>query len=146
GRQGVMTFFDTQVGPSDPGDMERVLSVVANFIVQALDKFAKQKISRLRTFILIRTSEEFIKVAYSANAAEDADDRLRIRVNSPGTAECLLLKEPVLTFVPEIPDAIRTSPILKYEHAVRPRDVLTIYAIPIFADPKQWIRNEPEER
>jgi len=100
----------------------------------------------LRTFILIETSQEFIKVAYSANAKEDADDRLKIRANSPGTAECLTLREPVITFVPEISEAIRISPVFKHEHAARPRDVVSAYAVPIFADPGEWFKDRPEER
>jgi hypothetical protein len=146
GRKGVTEFFDSQIGPSDPDEMETILGVVANFMVQALDRSAKQKLSRLRTLILIETSQEFIKVAYSANTTEDADDRLKIRTNSPGTAECLRLKEPVLTFVPQIAEAIRTSPVFKYEHAARPSDIVTVYAIPIFADPEEWSKDKPEER
>ena len=146
GRKGVTEFFDKQIGPSDPDEMETILGVVANFGVQALDRLAKGKLSRFRAFILIKTSDEFIKVAYSANAAEDGDDRLRIRANSPGPAECFVVKEPVLTIVHQIPEAIRTSPVFKYEHAARPRDVLTVYALPIFADPDEWSKNRPEDR
>jgi NTE family protein len=146
GRQGVTDFFDSQIGPSDPDQMEVILGVVSNFIVQALDKSAKQKLSQLRAFIMIEISKEFIKAAYSANATEDADDRLKIRTNSPGTAECLTLKEHVLTFVPQIANAIRISPLFKYENAARPRGVLTVYAIPIFAKPDEWLKDNPQER
>jgi NTE family protein len=146
GREGVTKFFDSQIGPSDPDEMETILGVVANFIVQALDKAAKQKLSRPRIFVLIETSPDFVRVAYSANAAEHADDRLKIRSNSPGMVECLTLKDPVLTFVPQISDAVRTNPIFKYEHGARPSDVLTIYAIPIFADPCEWSSEIPQER
>jgi len=146
GRQGVMEFFDSQIGPTDPDKMEIVLGVVANFMIQALDRAAKEKLRRLRTFVLIQNSEDFVKVAYSANATEDADDRLRIRANSPGMAACLKLKEPVLTFVPEISDTIRISPIFKYEHRARPSDVITVYSIPIFRDPNEWSKDDPMQR
>lgn len=146
GRKGVAEFFDSQIGPSDPDKMETILGVVANFIVQALDKSAKNKLLSFRAFILIETSPEFIKVAYSASATGDADDRLRIRANSPGMAECLTLKEPVVTFVPDIPEAIRHSPVFKYEHAARPQSVVTVYAIPIFADPNEWSKDKPQDR
>jgi hypothetical protein len=100
----------------------------------------------MRSFILIKVSEEFIKVAYSANASEDADDRLKIRVYSPGTAECFVLKEPVLTFVPQVSEAVRTSAIFKYQHAARPKDVVTVYAIPIFREPGEWSKEKPDDR
>ena len=146
GRKGVAKFFDTQIGPSDPEDMETILGVVANFVVQALDKSAKNKLLQLRAFALIETSNEFVKVAYSANAEQDADDRLKIRANSPGMAECFTLKEPVVTFVPEIPEMIRLNPAFKYEHAARPQNVKTVYTIPIFADPIEWSKDKPQER
>ncbi|HXQ74655.1 MAG TPA: patatin-like phospholipase family protein, partial [Pyrinomonadaceae bacterium] len=66
GRKGVAKFFDTQIGPSDPDDMEILLGVFCNFIVQALDRTAKQKLPRLRAFILIENSPDFVKVVYSA--------------------------------------------------------------------------------
>jgi NTE family protein len=69
GRIGVARFFDNQLGPSDPDEMKTLLGVVANFTVQALDRLAKQKLSRFRAFIIIKTEQEFIKVAYSANAS-----------------------------------------------------------------------------
>jgi NTE family protein len=146
GRKGLTEFFDSQIGPTDPDKMETILGVIANFLVQALDRSARQKLSGMRAFVLIETSNEFIRVAYSANAAEDADDGLKIRKNSPGMAECMTLKEPVITFVPAIPQIIRTSPVFKYEHAVRPRDVITAYAVPIFRDPAEWSKDKPEER
>jgi NTE family protein len=146
GRKGVAEFFDTQIGPSDPDDMETLLGVVANFTMQALDRLAKEKLSGFRAFIVIQSSQEFLRVAYSANAATDGDDRLRIRTNSPGTAQCLVLKEPVLTFVPQIPEAIRTNPFFKYEHAARPQSVVTGYAVPIFRDPKEWHKGTPKDR
>jgi NTE family protein len=141
GRQGVAEFFDTQLGPSDPDEMEAILSVIANFAMQALDKFAKAKLTQFRAFVLIKTSEQFVGVAYAANARTDADDRLKIRTNSPGPATCLHAKEPVLIFVPEIADTIRTNPYYKYEHAARPRDVVSGYAVPIFANPQNWSRD-----
>jgi hypothetical protein len=146
GQVGVTSFFDRQIGPTDPDLMEIVLSVLANFVVQAFDRLAKQKLAIMRSFVLIKVSEEFIKVAYSANASEDADDRLRIRVYSPGTAECFALKEPVLTFVPQVSEAVRTSAIFKYEHAARPKDVVTVYAVPIFQEPHEWSKEKTEER
>jgi hypothetical protein len=146
GRKELTEFFDSQIGPTDPDKMETILGVIANFLVQALDRSARQKLSGMRAFVLIETSNEFIRVAYSANAAEDADDGLKIRKNSPGMAECMTLKEPVITFVPAIPQIIRTSPVFKYEHAVRPRDVITAYAVPIFRDPAEWSKDKPEER
>jgi hypothetical protein len=146
GRKGVTEFFDKQIGPSDPDEIDILLGVVANFAIQALDRRAKKKLSRFRAFILIKTSPEFIKVAYSANATEDGDDRLRIRANSPGPAECLVLKEQILSFVPQISEATRTSPIFKYQHALRPRDVMTIYALPIFEDPDEWAKESPKDR
>jgi NTE family protein len=146
GRRGVTQFFDLQIGPSDPDEMEIILGVIANFVTQALDRGAKQKLSRLRAFVLIEIPGDFAKVAYSANAAEDVDDRLKIKTNSPGTVQCLTLKEPVLTFVPQISEAIRTSPVFKYEHGARPKDIVTVYAIPIFADPIEWSKESPRER
>ncbi|WP_431205527.1 patatin-like phospholipase family protein [Bradyrhizobium betae] len=146
GRKGVSEFFDSQLGPSDPDFIEMLLGIVANFIVQALDRRAKEKLSHLRSFVLIRPSPNIIKVAYAANATEDADDRLRIRSDAPGMAQCFSVKEPVLTIVPDVPHAIRVNPALKYEHAARPRDVITNYAIPIFADPENWLRSRPDLR
>jgi NTE family protein len=146
GRQGVAKFFDSQLGPSDPDEMETVLSVVANFAMQALDKIAKSKLSQFRAFVLIKTSEQFVRVAYSANATTDADDRLKIRTDSPGPATCLYIKEPVVIFVPDIADTIRTNPYYKYEHAARPRSVVSGYAVPIFADPLEWSRDVPQDR
>jgi predicted acylesterase/phospholipase RssA len=146
GRKAVIKFFDSQIGPSDPDVMEIVLSVLVNFVIQAFDKLAKKKLRTMRSFVLIKTSEEFLKVAYSANASEDADDRLKIRTYSPGAAECFTLKEPILTFVPKISEALRTSAIFKYEHAARPKDVVTVYAIPVFLDPNEWSKDKPEER
>jgi len=146
GRRGVTEFFDLQIGPSDPDLMETVLSVFINFVRQALDRFAKQKLAAMRSFVLIKASEDFIKVAYSANASEDADDKLKIRAYSPGTAQCFRLKEPIITFVPEISEAVRTNAIFKYEHAVRPKDVRTVYSIPIFLEPSEWSKNNAKER
>jgi NTE family protein len=146
GRQGVIEFFDTQLGPSDPDEMEAVLSAVSNFAMQALDKLAKSKLGRFRAFVLIKTSEQFVRVAYSANATADADDRLKIRTNSPGPAACLRLKEPVAISVAEITDTVRTNPYYKYEHAVRPSDVVSGYAMPIFADPLEWSHEVPQDR
>jgi predicted acylesterase/phospholipase RssA len=146
GRQGVTEFFDIQLGPSDPDEMAAILSTVANFAMQALDKFAKSKLGRFRAFVLIKTSEQFVRVAYSANATDDADDRLMIRTNSPGPATCLYIKEPVVVFVPKIADTVRTNPYFKYEHAARPRDVVSGYAVPIFADPREWSHDAPQDR
>jgi NTE family protein len=146
GREAVIEYFESQIGPSDPDKMEIVLGVLANFVVQALDRAARQKLSRLRALILIQSSEDFVKVAYSANAAEDADDRLELRSNSPGMASCLTLKEPVLTFVPEISQTVRISPLFKYEHQLRPSSIVTVYAIPIFRDPNEWSKDNPEGR
>jgi len=126
--------------------METILGVVANFIVQALDKSAKSKLLQIRAFVLIETSKEFIKFAYSANATEDADDTLQIRANSPGMAKCLTLKEPIIVFVPEVPDAIRLNQIFKHEYLVRPQRVKTVYAIPIFTEPAEWSKEKCEDR
>jgi hypothetical protein len=41
---------------------------------------------------------------------------------------------------------VRTSPIFKYEHAARPSNVVTVYAIPIFASPDEWRKDRPDER
>ena len=135
GEEAVEAYFERNVGPVDPARASALLREVAAHVKQLLNTTAF-----VRAWVLVVADEEYLRVAYSANMEQDADDQLLIRRSSPGVASAFEQREPVLVNLQEVATAFRDNPYHKYEHALRARSVRFACAIPIFADPQDWSR------
>jgi predicted acylesterase/phospholipase RssA len=140
GDKAVEAYFETHFGPVDPQRAATMLALVAAHTRQVLATPAV-----VRAWVLMGVDEEYVRVAYAANMGQDADDQLVIRRGSPGAACVFERKEPVLVNIPDVAAAYGSDPLYKYEHAVRARSVKTVCALPIFADPMDWLR-PPDKR
>jgi len=135
GDKAVEAYFETHFGPVDPQRAAKLLGLVAAHTRQVLGSSAL-----VRAWVLMDVDKEYVRTAYAANMEEDADDQLLIRRGSPGAACVFDRKEPVLVSIPDLVAAYGTNPLYKYEHAVRAQTVKTVCALPIFADPQDWLR------
>lgn len=141
GRQDVLRFFETTVGPQDPERIRRVLHVVAIVVRRRLGLGGV-----VRAYVLMRVPVGAqARVFYSAGMEHDADDRMVLEINDPGPASPLLRREPVLIRYRALVEA-PGGPHAKYERAMRPTSVVSAYSIPIFDDPGQWLVLDPALR
>lgn len=136
GDKAVEDYFETHFGPVDPQRAANLLGYVAAHTKQILATSAL-----VRAWVLLTgVDKEYVRTAYAANMEDDADDQLLIRRGSPGAACVFDRKEPVLVNIPALFAAYGADPLYKYEHAVRAQTVKTVCALPIFADPQDWLR------
>lgn len=141
GRQDVLRFFETTVGPQDPERIRRVLRVVAIVMRRRLGLDGS-----VRAYVLMRVpAGARARVFYSAGMERDADDRMVLEMGDPGPASPLLRREPVLVRYLALAEA-PGGPHAKYERALRPESVVSAYSIPVFDDPAQWLVSDPAGR
>ena len=141
GRQDVLRFFETTVGPQDPERIRRVLRVVAVIMRRRLGLDGS-----VRAYVLMRVpAGARARVFYSAGMERDADDRMVLEMGDPGPASPLLRREPVLVRYRALTEA-PGGPHAKYERALRPESVVSAYSIPVFDDPGQWLISDPAGR
>jgi predicted acylesterase/phospholipase RssA len=144
GREGVKAYFNREIGPKDPNEMREVLSVLANFFKQTVEKVAQEWRGEPRCALLIARNDRFARVAYSSHRG--ADDGLSIRMDSPGPAACFSRREPVTIIVGELNESLTLHPSHKVEHALRPTSVQTVCALPIFENAADWGKLDPATR
>lgn len=140
GEECAERYFRENLGPFDPMEGDTVLKALAALIKQSL-----RIAGYVRAYAILPLDEEFLRVACSANMTEDLDDQLLLRRSSQGPALAFLRREPVIVTVERLDPALRLSPLFKYEYVARPNDLVTICAVPFFADPGDWLR-QPEDR
>ncbi|MEO7221067.1 MAG: hypothetical protein ABIY37_01200 [Devosia sp.] len=135
GRSAAEAFFDRALGPRDPDQMRAVLVVVSRFFKQIIDERLAGT-SQARAGVALPNGNELARVTYSSHT--DSDDRVRMWRTSMGPGACIDMREPVVTTVSGLPDLVLTHPLFKFEHALRPKQVRTVYSVPIFADSSDW--------
>ena len=81
---------------------------------------------------------------YSAHMERHGDDRLRVRLDRLGVGTCLRRREPV--YIRRNRVDLGRNDVDKYEFTRRPVDAQFLYAIPIFADAADWLREDPSAR
>lgn len=143
GRIGFQQFFAREIGPKDPQEMRELLNVFALLFKQAIAQLIEWR-GTPRAALILPRDDRFARVAYSSH--EDADDRVLIHMTSPGPASCFSLREPVLSIIPELSEALQLHPLYKFEHALRRKETQTVYALPIFDDPTDWKVADPITR
>ena len=141
GRQDVLRFFETTVGPQDPERIRRLLRVVAVVVRRRLGLGGA-----VRAYVLMRVPVgERARVFYSAGMEGDADDRMVLELDDPGPGSPLLRREPVLVRY-RVLAGTPGGPHAKYERAMRPAAVVSAYSVPVFDDPGQWLVPDPVQR
>lgn len=141
GRDCVRRFFRENIGPQDPDHMSRVLRAA----VGELRAEYQWHDRRVRASVILPIGDgRWASTVYSAHMDNDGDDRLRVRVDGYGVGACLRLREPVYIRRKEID--LKEAGVNKYEITVRPGDIQYSYAIPIFEDADEWVKDDPKTR
>ncbi|XYD11446.1 patatin-like phospholipase family protein [Methylobacterium sp. NMS12] len=141
GRARVKAYFNSRLGPREPGGMEARLRGISD-IVRDVTRAA----GIVRTYLIQPTDARFARVVYAAFYEGDADDMLTFRRGSATQAICLDRCEPVLLRVAALDEAAWRAPATKSIHSLRPAGVRHVYCVPMFAEPSEWAKADPSTR
>lgn len=140
-KRSVEEYFAREVGPQDPQQMQRVLSVAVNMLSDHYDWSGE----RVRAHILLPEPDgKHARTVYSCNMDHDADDRLRVRTDVDSVGAAFRLREPV--YIVRTARRSGRPGALKYEFAHRPPEVTGFYSIPIFDDASEWSKPDAADR
>lgn len=140
-RRSVEEYFEREVGPQDPGRMQRVLSAVVNLLAEHYDWAGE----RIRAHVLLPDGDgRHAKTIYTCNMDADADDHLRVRTDVEGVGAAFRLREPV--YVTTGTSRAAGQNALKYELSARPPSVKGLYSVPMFDDIGEWSKEDPLAR
>jgi hypothetical protein len=141
GRARVKAYFNSRLGPREPGGMEARLRGIRDVV-----RDVTRATGIVRTYLIQPTDTRFARVVYAAFYEGDADDMLTFRRGSATQAICLDRCEPVLLRVAALDEASWRSPATKSIHALRPAGVRHVYSVPMFAEPGEWAKADPSTR
>lgn len=140
-RISIEEYFEREVGPQDPDRMRQVLSLVVNELSDHYDWRGE----RVRAHVLLPDVDgRHARTIYSYNMSDDADDHLRVRTDGNGLGAVFRIREPAYFSPPRRRETGVGA--LKYEIAARPSAIAGMYAIPIFADADEWLKEDPSTR
>jgi len=95
---------------------------------------------RLRANIMLPVKGEFLRVMYTFNMQEFADDRLLLHQDHTGGGQAYRQKQTFLTDMRTIRQNGRIRGLSKYDGALVPPDLVSLISIPIFGSNMDWTR------
>ena len=118
-----------------------------NAVTAALKRVSQQLLTmlnppniRLRANIMLPVKSDFLRVMYTFNMQNFADDRLLLRMDHTGAGQAYRQKQTFLTDMRTIRHNGRIQGLSKYDEALVPADLISLISIPIFRSNTDWTR------
>ncbi len=130
GYRGAIEFFKSYVGPVDPALMEPALKVVRGHIGECLGRDV-----HLRINVALPIGDDRLRILYTYNMDEDADDRLEFNEGVGATGLCWHERSVVVCDLQEAKQTFATRyHMSKYQQALVRPQLRSLLSVPIFAE------------
>jgi NTE family protein len=133
GREDTRAFFHNQGVVDD------------NAVTAALKSLSEQLLSSLglsnillRANVMLPVKEEFLRVMYTYNMQQFADDRLLLNQNQTGAGQAFQQTQTVLTDMRAIRQSGGIQGLSKYDQALVPSHIVSLISVPIFRSDADW--------
>lgn len=134
GKDGARDFFLSYIGPSNPEEMVEVLDVVHSHVRKALNRDNVH----LRVNVVMPVSEERLRVLYTYNMDNDADDRLEFDSGVGASGRCWQTHDFLVSDLTEAQLVFEAERNMnKYQQALIRSSLKSLLSVPIF-DPAQF--------
>jgi NTE family protein len=129
GWRDATAYFKKYAGPRDPKEMAEELKILHSHMQ---NKIGKGPI-HLRVNVAMPTGKDRLKILYTYNMDDDADDRLEFSMDAGATGLCWQTRDFVVC---DLVDAQKTFQskykMTKYQQALVRRDLRSLLSVPIF--------------
>jgi len=150
GLQDALNFFKNEIGPADKRELTTVLQLLAFQLEKRIKEYFQGSVGSVRVRMAVMLPDRQkrrLRVMYTANMDEDADDRLELPINCPGAGTAFAARNPVYIDWEDAKEDFPKVGIDKYILCKVPNDLKSIYSVPIFNENDgAWSIEDPAER
>jgi NTE family protein len=118
----------------DPAAVTAALKVLS----EQLRALLGQELPNLRANIILPLSKDYLRVTYTYNMEDDADDRLRLKRNQTGTGDAWNEKRPIKTDMRQVRNGRVMRGLSKYDSALVRGDIVSLISVPVFRAEHDW--------
>lgn len=145
GKDGVRDFFEEYIGPSNEEDLHDALGVIYEMFLNVLRGIQGEEPTNLRINIVVPVERERLRVRYTFNMDNDADDRLEFKLNAGASGRCWQEHDFVISDLSEASGIYQKEfGMDKYQLALIRPTLKSLLSVPIF-DPKEFDTRRPKE-
>ncbi len=122
-------FFKKNIGPQNPDRISSVLGVIHSAMLKSL---ARGSDLHLRVNVALPNGKDRLRILYSYNMDEDADDRLEFGIGVGATGCCWQEHDFVYCDLVEAKSNYQSWGMTKYQQAMVRDDLISLLCVPIF--------------
>lgn len=130
GKASTISFLQDVYGPKDPDEMREVLEFSRK---QMLEAIGRPESTHMRVNIVWKTTKNTLRVTYSFNMENDADDQLEFELGGGACGECWERQDIVVCDLNAAKNTYNSSwKMNKYQQALVRTDLKSLLCVPIF--------------